>query len=472
MNFADYTFWKTLVFAMLFLVGIRMVLAFALRADKQNILLITYDKYAFLTLAVTLLITESPVTLFVFLWVVTFGWIAILSLESKIKHLKRIGFSGALILQLAPLFYYKYWGFAFNEVLGLSWEIPGVLVPMGLSFYTFQVISFCVDSSRLDLERPRLLDYLNFCSFFPQIVAGPIERRESLLSQVEKLCFKIHIDRIDVALRWIILGLFYKIVFADNLGIMMDRMLVNPSNAYHVWLEAFTFSLRIYFDFAGYSFVALGLGYVFGVKLTLNFESPYLTKNIQVFWRRWHITLSSWLRDYVYIPLGGSRRGFVMLNILIVFIVSGIWHGAGWGFLIWGALHGLGVLIVSKFKWSLPAIINCAVNFIFVTFTWIFFFESNVDSMFEKSGSVLGLGSYNLSAFSTLPSAFISRADFATFGFILSICFAALGFEIFDQFKKRPFYRSLRTTPLVLLQVSLIVLIGAKETPGFIYFNF
>lgn len=468
MNFADYTFWKTLIVTFLSLSALRLLFI----GYKREAWLSVFDKCAFTILAVTLLVTESPVTLAVFLWVVALGWLALCCLSLENGRVLKFGFGTMLLLQLAPLFYYKYWGFFFNEVLGLNWIVPGALIPMGLSFYTFQVISFCVDSRKLELEKPRLLDFLNFCSFFPQIVAGPIERRENLLSQVEKFHFKIHLEQLDGALRWIILGLFYKIVFADNLGIAVDRMSVDATNAYQVWLEAFTFSWRIYFDFAGYSFVALGLGRLFGVKLTLNFESPYLAGNLQVFWRRWHITLSSWLRDYVYIPLGGSRRGNMTLNVLIVFVVSGIWHGAGWGFLIWGALHGFGILLISRLKWSLPFVISCAINFVFVTFTWIFFYESSIDEMFAKVGGILGKGSYGLSSLLDIPSAFLSRAELVTFGFVLLLCFLTTFLEIYDQVKKRNFYQSLRSTPLVLIQVALIVLIGAKKTPGFIYFNF
>ena len=175
---------------------------------------------------------------------------------------------------------------------------------------------------------------------------------------------------VDAAVRWIVLGLAYKMVVADNLGNLSGLLRINPENAWHVWFECFVFGLRIYFDFAGYSFIAVGLGLLFGIKLTLNFRSPYWALDLREFWQRWHVSLGAWLRDYIYIPLGGRNR-FWILNTLIVFVVSGIWHGAGWGFLIWGFLHGIGVVFCSLGgRWPLPSLIKRACTFIFSIGVW------------------------------------------------------------------------------------------------------
>lgn len=211
-----------------------------------------------------------------------------------------------------------------NELLGFDMKNPSVLIPMGLSFYTFQTIGFWVDNLRQPSPRPTFVDYLNFSSFFPLIVAGPIEKREDLLPQIENNSFRILPTEWKSALSWIILGLGYKMIVADNLGSLSDKFLVDPSNAWHVWLQCFVFAFRIYFDFAGYSFISVGLGLLFGVKLTLNFRCPYWSRDLRVFWRNWHVTLGTWLRDYIYFPLGGSRVKWWTLNILITFLVSGI----------------------------------------------------------------------------------------------------------------------------------------------------
>ena len=339
MNFASYEFWKLLFLCFL---GSRLIIAAGSKFFPNHSHGLA--KLCLLLTALILLGSESPLTLLSFLWVVILGWFCLLLHPIDIgKRLKTSIFGLLLLAQLVPLFYYKYWNFIFNETLGLDVRIPTVLIPMGLSFYTFQTIGFWIDNLRNPQPRPGFLDYLNFSSFFPQIVAGPIEKRESLLPQIETANFRIHRENVNAALGWIVLGLAYKMVVADNLGLYPEKFQIDASNAWHVWLESFVFGMRIYFDFAGYSFIAIGLGLLFGIHLTLNFRSPYWSANLREFWRNWHITLGTWLRDYVYLPLGGRKKGNWIANTLIVFLVSGIWHGAGWGFIVWGLLHGIGV---------------------------------------------------------------------------------------------------------------------------------
>jgi alginate O-acetyltransferase complex protein AlgI len=348
MNFASYDFRKILFLCYL---GSRLVIATTgvVRPASAN----AVSKLSLLATALILLGSESWLTLAAFLWVVLLGWVCILIQTAKWQaSLKTTLFTLLLAAQLAPLFYFKYWNFVLNECLGLDVSIPFILIPMGLSFYTFQTIGFWVDHLRNPQPRPTFLDYLNFSSFFPQIVAGPIEKSESLLPQIEKVHFKIHLANLEAALRWIIVGLAYKLIVADNLGNLSDKFTIDPANAWQVWFECITFGIRIYFDFdfAGYSFIAVGLGLLFGVHLTLNFRWPYWSTDLREFWRNWHVTLGAWLRDYIYLPLGGRRVKWWAANTLIVFLVSGIWHGAGWGFLIWGLMHGLGVAFCGSGK--------------------------------------------------------------------------------------------------------------------------
>lgn len=264
-----------------------------------------------------------------------------------------------IVLDVSVLAYFKYLDFLFNDFLavlipGMGSEArPEILqgvagIPPGISFYTFQMIACMLDSVReKDTRAPKLIDYFNFAAFFPQIVAGPIERRSDLMPQIEKFRLRFTVENMDAGMRWLALGLFMKLVLADNLSIFIDWK--EAANPFIVWLSVYIFGLRIYFDFAGYSFIALGLARMLGIQLTVNFQSPYISRNIQEFWRRWHVSLSTWFRDYVFIPLGGSRVAFASVNILIVFVISGLWHGAGWNFVLWGAYHGLMLVLYSHF---------------------------------------------------------------------------------------------------------------------------
>lgn len=469
MNFASYDFWKLLFLCFL---GSRLVLA-AVRAIRPAAETAA-AKLCLLATALTLLASESWLTLGAFSWVVLLGWLCVLLQGARLHHgPKSAIFLILLLAQLAPLFYYKYWNFALNEVLGLDVRVPSVLIPMGLSFYTFQTIGFWIDNLRSPQPRPSLLDYLNFSSFFPQIVAGPIEKRESLLPQIEDVRFHIHRSNIDAALQWIILGLAYKLIVADNLGGLTDKFHIDPANAWHVWLECVVFAFRIYFDFAGYSFIAVGLGLLFGVHLTLNFRCPYWSKDLREFWRNWHVTLGAWLRDYIYVPLGGSRVKWVAANILIVFLVSGIWHGAGWGFLIWGLLHGVGVAVCGIRPGLLRfAPLQWACTFIYTIAAWLFFFERDTGLLQTKALALCNPSSYGLSGLKNPLMAVAGINNALTLALVMTIAVAALAIEALGIRKNREPYHFLRLPAVSLLMVVLIVLLAPMEESKFIYFNF
>jgi alginate O-acetyltransferase complex protein AlgI len=469
MNFASYDFWKLLI---LCFVGSRLILA-AVRVARPTAEGTT-AKLCLLATALILLASESTLTLAAFLWVVILGWICVLLRDSRFPiRLKHILFLLLLLAQLAPLFYYKYWNFLINGILGLDARIPSVLIPMGLSFYTFQTIGFWIDNLRDPKPRPTFLDYLNFSSFFPQIVAGPIEKSESLLPQIEKSHFKIHRANIDSALQWIILGLAYKLIVADNLGTLAEKFRIDPSNAWHVWLECLAFAMRIYFDFAGYSFIAVGLGLLFGVHLTLNFRAPYWSRDLREFWRNWHVTLGAWLRDYIYLPLGGKRVSWWAINTLIVFLVSGIWHGAGWGFLIWGLLHGIGVVFSSIGKpWEKLGPLRWFITFTYTIGAWLFFFETNPQALKAKAISLCNPLAYGLAPLKNLPAIFANPANAATTGLILLIAFALLALEGRNIQKQLEPYHLSRKPAICILLIFLTVLLAPMEESQFIYFNF
>ncbi len=272
-------------------------------------------------------------------------------------RLRKGALAFSLVSNLAVLTVFKYLTFLLENLsraaglLGLGFTVPavGLLLPVGISFYTFQALGYTIDVYRGDIDaEPDFLRYALFVSFFPQLVAGPIERSGSLLRQLraEQRFDGARVRRGLVRMGW---GFFMKMVIADRLACFADTVFNAPEGqaGSAVALAAVLFTFQIYCDFGGYSSIAIGAAEVMGVTLTENFRRPYLARSIREYWRRWHISLSSWLRDYLYIPLGGNRKGRARtrLNTLIVFLVSGLWHGAAWHFVLWGGLHGVCILL-------------------------------------------------------------------------------------------------------------------------------
>ena len=469
MNFAAYEFWRILVICF---VASRLVLGL-LRHFRPRLEPLAAKLCLFLTTLI-LLGSESILTLGAFLWVVTAGWVTISVPSWNLPvRVKQIAWLLALLTQVAPLFYFKYWDFILNGMLGLDLRIPSVLIPMGLSFYTFQALSLSIDNFRRPNGRPAAIDYLNFLSFFPQVVAGPIETRDSLLPQISGTRFRIARDNAIQALQWVILGLGYKLILADNLGLISDKLHIDPRNSWHVWLECLAFGLRIYFDFAGYSFIAIGLALLFGVRLTLHFRCPYWATDLRRFWQSWHVSLGAWLRTYIYLPLGGGRVPWVFVNVMVVFLISGIWHGAGWGFLIWGALHGIGVALsglsekflrLRSLQWSL--------TFAYITAAWLFFFERDFGVALSKAASLINPFSYSLSSLNALGGAFDGPTTAITCALILALSIIALAIEglgiRLGMYPYKLFCNTFATVCLVIMTI----LLAPMEESSFIYFNF
>ncbi len=314
----------------------------------------------------------------------------------------------SIIAQLSLLGFFKYFNFFISSIttLASSLGIPShslitlnIILPVGISFYTFQTMSYTIDVYRRKVEPTRdFIAFAAFVSFFPQLVAGPIERASHLLGQFLKdrsFSYALAGDGV----KQIIWGFFKKIVIADNLGTVVAQIYANSTNASGWELLGATlfFAFQIYTDFSAYSDIAIGTARLFGFDIMRNFNYPYFSKNIIQFWQRWHISLSTWFRDYVYIPLGGSRATTAqyLRNIIVVFLLSGLWHGANWTFVIWGALHGLAFLPLAitknrdRYRTSkvvepefrdLHKIIG---TFVFVLFTWVFFRAQSVqESLF------------------------------------------------------------------------------------------
>jgi len=273
--------------------------------------------------------------------------------EKKRKKLKKSALILSLVLNLAILFFFKYFNFtvdSINRILTCMHITPvdvsfDVILPVGISFYTFQALSYTIDVYRGDIYcEKNFLKYALFVSFFPQLVAGPIERSKNLLKQIS-VKHDFDIKRIQYGLTLMLFGFFQKMVISDNAAIIVDQVYDNYSQygAVELVFASILFAFQIYCDFGGYSNIAIGAAKVMGFELMKNFDTPYLANTVSDFWRRWHISLTSWFRDYLYIPLGGNRKGKIRkyINILIVFLTSGLWHGSSWHFVIWGGLNGL-----------------------------------------------------------------------------------------------------------------------------------
>lgn len=313
---------------------------------------------------------------------------------------KKIVVALSFVLNLAILFYFKYANFAFDalkdafRILHIQLQTPqiDVLLPVGISFYTFQALSYTMDVYRKDISAERdFLKYALFVSFFPQLVAGPIERSKNLLSQIREE-HHFSYEHMRDGLLIMLWGYFQKLVLADRIAIIVDQVYGNIE-AYpgmYLCVASVLFAVQIYCDFSGYSMIAIGAAKIMGFSLMENFDCPYFSGRVSEFWRKWHISLTSWFRDYLYIPLGGNRKGTVRkyINIVIVFLVSGLWHGAQWTYIIWGGLNGVFQVIGSvteKWRYKLYKKLNMNTaslghhlakvicTFVLIDITWIFF---------------------------------------------------------------------------------------------------
>lgn len=283
--------------------------------------------------------------------VVNYSFGRLLSVHDPSRSFLAIG----VALNLLLLGYFKYSGFLVgnaNNMLGLSLPVPAVALPLAISFFTFQQIAYLVDCYRHAAHEKSFLNYCLFVSFFPQLIAGPIVHHKEIMPQISRMVADSHLKpRFAAGLSLLIFGLFKKVVIADNFALYSSRFydgaIPGTVHTGDAWVAALSYHFQIYFDFSGYSDMAIGLGLLFGIVLPINFNSPYKSLSIVDFWRRWHMTLSRFLRDYLYITLGGNRKGTAVryVNLSATMLLGGLWHGAAWTFVIWGGLHGCFLVI-------------------------------------------------------------------------------------------------------------------------------
>lgn len=296
-----------------------------------------------------------------------------------------------IVFNLGGLGYFKYYDFFvsnINIVLGINLPLLHILLPLGISFFTFQQLSFVIDSYKRYHLSYDFLDYCLFVTFFPQLIAGPIVLPTEMLPQFEaEENKKINWENMNKGLYIFSIGLAKKVIIADTIAnfanVGFDMM--NKLNFVEAWLTSISYTLQLYFDFSGYCDMAMGIGLMFNIVLPANFNSPYKSTNIQEFWKRWHMTLGRFMTNYLYIPLGGNRKGEIktLRNLFIVFLASGIWHGAGWNFVIWGMLHGICILIHRVWKNSgrkLNKLVGWFITMNLVNIFWVFFRAETVSA--------------------------------------------------------------------------------------------
>lgn len=340
-----------------------------------------------------------PVYILILLLTIAIDYVAGIVIEDAVASRRKMYLALSLVTNLGVLFVFKYYNFAATNLselahaVGLHRDLPllEMLLPIGLSFHTFQAMSYTIEVYRGHQRAERHLGiYALYVLYYPQLVAGPIERPQNMLHQFHEV-HRFEAARVRDGLVLMLWGMFKKVVIADRLASVVDGVFAAPgeSGTLAVIAACYAFSIQIYCDFSGYSDVARGCSRILGIELMVNFDHPYGAANISEFWRRWHVSLSTWFRDYLYVPLGGSRGGRInhLRNIAIVFVLSGLWHGANWNFLVWGALHALYLMLhvfYARRGGAQPSagsrLLGTLVTFHLVAFAWIFFRASSLEN--------------------------------------------------------------------------------------------
>lgn len=397
---------------------------------------------------------------------------------------RRWTLTAAISVNVALLVFFKYTDFIisiFNTAADMNISLLQLALPLAISFFTFQQIAFLVDCYKGNTRVGRLSEYALFVSFFPQLIAGPIVHHKEMVAQfLSRRKKQLDWENVYAGLFLLSVGLFKKVFVADMLALWVDNGYGNVSvlSPFEAWLVSACFSMQIYYDFSGYTDMALGSARIFNIHLPVNFNSPYKAVSIRDFWRRWHITLSRWLRNYVYIPLGGNRTGQYRsgINVMITFLIGGIWHGAGWTFLLWGACHGF-ANTVCRFAGSrikLPKAAGWAVTMLFLNVTWVLFRSPDINTAFTMVASMFNMN--RLLSQITLGTQFntahilLPHQAYSMFAFILLSVSSLIFFKNSNELSSRMKPDLFRTIIIIIL---LILGLPMFDQPNeFIYFDF
>ena len=434
----------------------------------------------------------EPKAVLVMVGLIAISWCIGLYMDKVDGRKRKLLLAGGIILNLSALFFYKYWMFFLGnmnlvlETLNFApAKIPQIALPIGISFYVFQIMSYLIDVYRKTVPAQRSLTTLaTYVSLFPQLIAGPIVRYQTIEEDLHNR--KIKLDNVFIGARRFVIGLAKKVLIADQIAFIADKIFgsaVATIPTLFAWVGILAYTLQIFFDFSAYSDMAIGLGRIFNFRFLENFNYPYCAKSIKDFWRRWHISLSSWFRDYLYIPLGGNRKGKLRtyLNMYIVFGLCGWWHGATWSFIVWGLYHGTWLVlergiwgrVLEKIQtWHLPKIkigdiLLNLYTWLIVMVGWVFFRADSL-SYAKDYLKVMFTGNPNV------PTAsFYTATDFLTYSNLLVVIIGIiLSYPIFNGKYEKFRYSKYESVLLIVLFVVTYVFAMTSTFSPFIYFRF
>ncbi|MDF1874423.1 MBOAT family protein [Sulfurimonas sp. SAG-AH-194-I05] len=401
--------------------------------------------------------------------------------NNKFQENKKLLLIFGISTNIVLLGYFKYYDFFIENVNFLfhsNFELLHVLLPLAISFFTFQQISYLVDSYKGETKEYDFLSYALFVTFFPQLIAGPIVHHKEMMPQFSSP-FNLVKRHKNIALGLFIffIGLFKKVYIADKLSIMASNGFLQAEylNIYEAWVTSLSYTLQLYYDFSAYTDMAIGIALLFNIKLPINFNSPYKALSIQEFWRRWHITLSRFLRDYVYIPLGGNRVSHfrIYTNLMITFVLGGIWHGAGFTFIIWGFLHGF-ALVIHKIWQNAGLKLNkyfaWFVTFNFINITWVFFKAENIEQALTLLHSMFIYKDFDIHIYQVkyiLANTLANDKLIVVFvvSFFLSFLFKN-SIELMNNFQ------ATKKSAGIIIVMGVIALLEMHQVSEFLYFNF
>lgn len=423
----------------------------------------------------------EPRYLAIMLLVILINYLGAILIE-KYPHKKRFTLILAIIANLAFLIYFKYFNFLLENINALfhtNIDFIKVIMPIGISFYTFQAMSYLIDVFRGECKAQKDIYKLAlYITLFPQLIAGPIVKYHDVADQIEDR--EVNFEKVDIGVKRFIIGLSKKVLLANTMGAIADKIFTQPADTFSplvAWMGSLAYSLQLFYDFSGYSDMAIGLGLIFGFQFLENFNYPYISKSITEFWRRWHISLSTWFKQYLYIPLGGNRisKNRTYINLGIVFLLTGLWHGASWNFIFWGLWNGFFIILEKMTGWDKDSE-KPAINFIKHLYTifvfvigWVLFRADNLSYALTYLKNMFGLVkvhdiAYNLNYYG-------DSIEILTF-IIAIICAMPVFLKILYIRQERKILRSIVNIWLLVLFILSSAAIAASTYNPFIYFRF
>ena len=440
-----------------------------------------YKNYVLLAFSIIFYLFGGPKYLLLLITVVFIDYIGAILIEKTNK--RKLFFIITITLNILILIYFKYTGFFLNNINSIfntNIYVPKIILPIGISFYTFQAMSYVIDVYRKKVKlQKNFFTLLLYVSLFPQLVAGPIVRYETIEKELKNR--KTTFDDFTYGVERLILGLFKKIIIANQMGKLADTIFVSSNLTSPIaFLGGLSYMFQIYFDFSAYSDMAIGMGRIFGFKFLENFNYPYISKSITEFWRRWHISLSTWFKDYVYIPLGGNRKGIKrqIINMLIVWTLTGFWHGAEWNFIIWGLYYFI-FLVLEKFILKnilekLPSILSHLYTLTVVYIGWIIFRSDNLNALVTY---IKSLFSFKITALSLNELSVYIESYWVYF--VLAFIFQTpIYLKIIEKISKiknkklKKFLNIIHYFSLIVIFIITIMFLAYSSYNPFIYFRF